>query len=211
MTPPDILAPDVPRPGEAIGQPQSAPDAALAAARTWIGTPYHHQASVKGVGCDCLGLVRGVYAELYGRAAEDPPAYTRDLAEATGRETLLEAARRHLVEIAPTDARPGDVVIFRLRPGAMAKHCGIISGIASRDACLIAANKEPSRDAREAMLTDRDQTSVALIAASKMIHAFEGAPICEVHLSPWWRRRIAAVFRFPTHISASALAGPPQV
>ena len=27
----------------------------------WIGTPYRHQASLKGVGCDCLGLVRGVW------------------------------------------------------------------------------------------------------------------------------------------------------
>jgi len=27
--------------------------------RDWIGTPYRHQASLKGVGCDCLGLVRG--------------------------------------------------------------------------------------------------------------------------------------------------------
>lgn len=31
--------------------------------RSWIGTPYHHQESVKQVGCDCLGLVRGVYEE----------------------------------------------------------------------------------------------------------------------------------------------------
>ena len=34
-------------------------------ARTWAGTPYHHQASTKGVGTDCLGLVRGVYREIY--------------------------------------------------------------------------------------------------------------------------------------------------
>src|SRR5215207_7343246 len=33
----------------------------VAAARGWIGTPYHHQASVKGVGCDCLGLIRGLW------------------------------------------------------------------------------------------------------------------------------------------------------
>jgi hypothetical protein len=33
----------------------------IAEARSWIGTPYAHQASVKGIGCDCLGLVRGVW------------------------------------------------------------------------------------------------------------------------------------------------------
>jgi cell wall-associated NlpC family hydrolase len=30
-------------------------------ARSWLGTPYHHQAALKGVGCDCIGLLRGVY------------------------------------------------------------------------------------------------------------------------------------------------------
>jgi hypothetical protein len=30
-----------------------------------------------------------------------------------------------------------------------------------------------------------------------MIHAMEGAPVSEVTLSPWWRRHLAAAFRFP--------------
>ena len=38
----------------------------VAAARGWLGTPYHDQASVKGVGCDCLGLARGVWREVVG-------------------------------------------------------------------------------------------------------------------------------------------------
>ena len=33
----------------------------VAAARGWVGTPYRHQASLKGIGADCLGLVRGVW------------------------------------------------------------------------------------------------------------------------------------------------------
>jgi NlpC/P60 family putative phage cell wall peptidase len=45
----------------------------VAIARGWLGTPYRHQASLKGVGCDCLGLVRGVYAEAYGRPAATGP------------------------------------------------------------------------------------------------------------------------------------------
>jgi len=32
-------------------------------ARTWIGTPYYHQARVKGVGADCAGLIIGVGRE----------------------------------------------------------------------------------------------------------------------------------------------------
>ncbi len=68
-------------------------------ARSWIGTPYHHQASKRGVGTDCIGLVRGIWRALYGAEAETAPAYSRDWAEATGEETLLEAARRHLIEV----------------------------------------------------------------------------------------------------------------
>jgi NlpC/P60 family putative phage cell wall peptidase len=104
----------------------------VALARTWLGTPYHHQASVKGAGTDCIGLVRGIWRELYGREAEDVlPAYTRDWAEAHGRETLLEAARRHLIEVPRFQARPGDVLVFRWRRGSLAKHCAILSAPAA--------------------------------------------------------------------------------
>lgn len=33
-------------------------------ARTWIGTPYHHQGRVKKVGADCIGLLVGVLKDL---------------------------------------------------------------------------------------------------------------------------------------------------
>ena len=94
-------------------------------ARGWLGTPYHHQAAVRGVGCDCLGLIRGLYRDLYGIEPADVPAYTRDWAEATGDETLLAAARRHLVEIDPAAALTGDVLVFRWRAGMVAKHVGV--------------------------------------------------------------------------------------
>ncbi|KAB2911617.1 MAG: peptidase P60 [Hyphomicrobiaceae bacterium] len=96
-------------------------------ARAWIGTPYHHQASARGIGTDCIGLIRGLYRELYGQEAEAAPAYSRDWAEAAGEETLLAAARRHLVEIAPADAGPGDVLVFRYRTVAVAKHAAIMA------------------------------------------------------------------------------------
>lgn len=99
------------------------------AAREWIGTPYHHQASVRGVGTDCLGLVRGVWRELYGHEAETPPAYSLDWAEATGAETLIAAARRHLVaKQAGAAVDAGDVLVFRYRRGFVAKHVGIATG-----------------------------------------------------------------------------------
>jgi len=80
---------------------------------------------MRGVGCDCLGLVRGVYRALYGREPELPPAYSPDWAEAAAKETLATAARRHLVEIPPHDFRAGDVLLFRWRVHLPAKHAAI--------------------------------------------------------------------------------------
>jgi NlpC/P60 family putative phage cell wall peptidase len=97
----------------------------IAEARAWIGTPYRHQASARGAGCDCLGLVRGVWCALYGGEPERAPPYTPDWAERDPRETLYAAASRHLIETrAPT---PGDVLLFRMHAGAPMKHCAILS------------------------------------------------------------------------------------
>ena len=96
-------------------------------ARSWVGTPYHHQASLAGVGTDCLGLVRGVWRAIYGCEPQTLPSYTRDWAEASGRETMLDAARRHLVEGDRTQPRAGDVLVFRLRPTLPAKHAAILA------------------------------------------------------------------------------------
>jgi NlpC/P60 family putative phage cell wall peptidase len=99
----------------------------VAHARGWIGTPYRHQASCKGIGCDCLGFLRGLWRELHGEEPELPPPYAADWAEASGRETLAEAARRHMQEIALDDLSTADVVLFRWRAHLPAKHCAILS------------------------------------------------------------------------------------
>jgi len=97
------------------------------AARGWIGTPYHDQASVKGVGCDCLGLIRGVWREVVGPEPMPVPPYSRDWGEVGPHEVLAEAARAAMVEIDVAEARTGDVVLFRMRQGAIAKHAGILT------------------------------------------------------------------------------------
>lgn len=99
----------------------------VAEARNWIGTPYRHQASLKGSGCDCLGLVRGVWRHCIGAEPEAPPAYTPDWAERCEEETLHFAARRWLVEIDAAVRQPGDVLLFRPFQNGPAKHCGILT------------------------------------------------------------------------------------
>lgn len=136
-------------------------DAIVIEAREWIGTRYRHQASVKGVGCDCLGLVRGVWRACVGVEPELPPPYAPDWAEARGEETLAAAALRHLVPVERDAFAAGDVLLFRWRAGYVAKHVAIAT------------------------------------AEGTMIHAHDGAVVCEVALAPWWRRRLAYAFSFP--------------
>ena len=100
----------------------------VGSARSWIGTPYVHQASLKGVGCDCLGLLRGVWREVVGAEPERAPAYSRDWAEASGEEALLAAAARHLVPVVDRSWQAGDVLLFRWRAHLPAKHCAIATG-----------------------------------------------------------------------------------
>jgi NlpC/P60 family putative phage cell wall peptidase len=151
----------------------------VTAARGWLGTPYRHQAALKGVGCDCLGLLRGVWAEVIGPEPETPPPYHPDWAEqAAGDggapEPLLAAARRWLspVEGGLEGIEPGDVLVFRWRGHLPAKHLAIVSG------------------------------------PGLMIHAHDGAVVCEVAFSPWWRRHVAGAFRFPQTDPATAAGEP---
>src|SRR5690606_31678794 len=98
----------------------------VAEALAWRGTPYRHQASLKGVGCDCLGLVRGIWRAVYGSEPEAPPRYTPDWAEARGEETLARAAARHMAEISVDAAEAGDLLLFRWRANLPAKHAAVV-------------------------------------------------------------------------------------
>lgn len=100
--------------------------AVVAAARGWIGTPYVHGQSLRGAGTDCLGLLRGVWREVFGAEPEPAPRYAAGLGRA-GEETLLDAAVRHLVRIPTGAARDGSVILFRWRPHLPARHCAILA------------------------------------------------------------------------------------
>ena len=99
----------------------------VAAARQFLGTPYRHQASLAGVGCDCLGLLRGVWRVLYGSEPEAMPAYRADLRDPLNAGALREAAERLLV-VETGALAAGQVVLFRLNRAAEPKHCGILIG-----------------------------------------------------------------------------------
>lgn len=143
----------------------------VAAARGWIGTPYVHQTSRKGAGCDCLGLLRGVWREVIGQEPEKIPAYSMDWSEPQGDELLWRAALRHLTPRPINLATPGDVLLFRMRDNAVAKHIGIQADIGTK--------------------TGNGPT---------FIHAYSGHGVIESALGPQWAKRIVARFALPLEI-----------
>ena len=113
--------------------------AAVREARRWLGTPYEHQASCRGAGADCLGLIRGVWRALVGPEPVTVPAYTPDWGETDGSEYLLDAGALYFTPH-PVDARQcGDVLLFRMRQRSVAKHLGILARAPEGHATLVHA------------------------------------------------------------------------
>ncbi len=98
-----------------------------AAARSWLGTPYRHQAATQGAGCDCLGLLRGVWRTLYGDEPLAMPNYRADWRDGRHAGEMRAAAERLLLP-ADGDLQAGQVLLFRLGRMAMPRHCGILVG-----------------------------------------------------------------------------------
>jgi NlpC/P60 family putative phage cell wall peptidase len=94
-----------------------------------------------------------------------------DWSEPQGEEQLWQAALRHLVAKPLDQVAVGDVILFRMRAGAVAKHLGVQSDVGS----LAQVGKPPS----------------------KFIHAYSGHGVVESPLSAPWQRRIVARFQFP--------------
>jgi hypothetical protein len=105
--------------------------AVVAAARAWIGTPYHHAADVKGVGVDCAMLLVRVYCDLGLIDPFDPRPYTRDwmLHRDEERYLGLLLARARLVDTPGL----GDVILFKI--GRCFAHGGIVMTTAPLTIC----------------------------------------------------------------------------
>ena len=153
-------------PGERRGPLPTAAQV-VAEARTWLGTPWQHQAALKGVGCDCTGLVRGVV----GAFRELPPELLRmSYARTPDGVTLLRLCREHLHEVPATEVQPGDVLAFRYieQPAAHPQHLGIAADYVHGGLSIIHA---------------LDQQGVAR------------GKVVEHRLDATWRARIVGAFR----------------
>lgn len=103
-------------------------DQVVAITEEWLETPYKHQHSVKGAGCDCLGLIRGVWRDVVGDEPEKAPPYSPSWGEGDDQEMLLSMAHKYMSEVVLADMQAGDVIIFRMVESAPAKHCAIYAG-----------------------------------------------------------------------------------
>ena len=95
----------------------------VAEALTWQGTRYHHQASVKGVGVDCLMIIVrvGQAVGLIDPGLKIPP-YSTQFNLHRSSESYLEGLLGHMREV--EIPRPGDVAIWKF--GRCFSHAGII-------------------------------------------------------------------------------------
>ena len=100
----------------------------VAQARSWLGTPFHHQARLKQVGCDCLGLIVGVVDELELRDKDgiklgsyDEVTYSKEPDGAYLTQKLLGL----LDEVPIEDMRPGDLALFSVKENP--QHLAILT------------------------------------------------------------------------------------
>jgi NlpC/P60 family putative phage cell wall peptidase len=142
-------------------------DEIVAEAMSWKQTPYQHGQSLKGVGCDCLGLIRGVWRAVYGVEPVAIPPYSPDWAEMDAGEPLLSGLRMRCPEMAVEAAQAGDIIACQMHPGASVKHLAIM--VAGRAG---------------------DKTA-------RIIHAYWGRAVVVSWLRPFWITRAVAAFSFP--------------
>jgi cell wall-associated NlpC family hydrolase len=102
---------------------------AVAIARSFIGTPYHHQARRPGVGLDCLGVLICV-ARALGHVAADG-------------NKLLQHLRDHLTEIPFAQMSPGDYVCIAY--DRYPHHVGVVGDYHLGGLSLIHADSKTRR------------------------------------------------------------------
>ncbi|GIU67610.1 NlpC/P60 family protein [Candidatus Phycosocius spiralis] len=87
----------------------------LEKARAWLGTPFVPEASLRGIGTDCVGLIEGIAREL-GMACPDRQSLNQD----------LEAAAHAFLRPCPEPV-PGTLILLSQQPFGPPVHAGLVS------------------------------------------------------------------------------------
>ena len=94
-------------------------------ARKWLGTPFHYQGRIRGIGCDCLGLVVGVASALgiHSKQGGKLASYdVQDYDHTRDQMLLHESVEKHLVRTAKLEI--GSIVVIKCEGNP--QHIGII-------------------------------------------------------------------------------------
>jgi cell wall-associated NlpC family hydrolase len=132
----------------------------VAAARSWLGTPFHHQARLQGVGVDCVGLVIGV-ARTLGLVPPgfDVQAYPR----MPDGKSLMHLVHLHMRPLQiDQPMQPGDVVVVRF--DADPQHLGILGDYRHGGLSIIHAAATPGRVIETRLLFTPSMQYVAAFA-----------------------------------------------
>jgi len=112
------------RPGAAALSEVVNPELVIAHARAWIGTPFVRQGALRGSGADCIGLIRGLAAELSGKVVP-APSWREDWSRAAD-EPILRGLAAQMIRVPVSMICPGNIVTFRV--GQMrAAHVGVFT------------------------------------------------------------------------------------
>jgi cell wall-associated NlpC family hydrolase len=96
--------------------------AICAEARTWLGTPYHHMARVKGAGVDCLQILIAVYAAVGLIEPFDTGYYPYDWMLHRDEERYMQGLLQHATRT--TTPMMGDVALYKF--GRTYSHAAIV-------------------------------------------------------------------------------------
>lgn len=95
----------------------------VSVAQGWVGTPYHPGARKKGVGCDCLTLLAGIYEEAGCLPAVPIPYYPQDWHLHRGEERYQQGLLQYAREFSGPP-EPGDIVLWKF--GRCFSHGAIV-------------------------------------------------------------------------------------
>ena len=97
----------------------------------WVGTPYRGWSRTKRYGADCIGLVAGVYVNCGHLTKEEadasiPKGYSLQHGQHEATTEYVDGILKFMDEIQEHEARPADVVMFKLTNSLAYAHSAII-------------------------------------------------------------------------------------
>jgi cell wall-associated NlpC family hydrolase len=96
-------------------------------AKSWYKTPYRGWTCLKGIGCDCGQLLKGVYQEAGLRPPDGVPTpkdYSLRVAQHQASTDYIDTIGKYFREIPESEVLPGDIVVYKL--GLAFAHAAII-------------------------------------------------------------------------------------